>query len=205
MIDSGVGNGESVSWFEVDTYGLPGTDTQATANLEFYVTCPLGNQIAVYVNDTSIFKFPCSGCLPQPPSNFYLVRFGLPTGMNMATIRFEYINYLPFSSLQDSYNCNRAAVRVLYVVGGAVGGASKCADCAPGTSISSNLLHCDLCKPGSFSASTNVANCTFCPVDTFTPFQGQTKCLSCGNGTWTNGQIGSTYWYVRIRFDLRSN
>ena len=75
-------------------------------------------------------------------------------------------------------------------------GSTRCVDCPAGyatngTAAQSSAWACVACERGSYRAS-NMEHCTLCAPNTFSSAAGSSSCTSCPAGTTTAGAAGST-------------
>jgi hypothetical protein len=182
-MDSGVGNGESVSWLSI-----PLNQSQYLT-LEYQLSCLSGSELHFTWNSTLIKVISCSGC-SQEMKNVTIGPF---------KINSELSNHLRVSFVSDrqhstNSSCNRAVLHhVIQVNAPSLGGGVNCLPCFNGTSEMNH--QCQPCSAGTFTPNDNTPHpsCLECDVNTFS-YSNANQCKKCPNGFTSKKKSSKCEW-----------
>lgn len=185
FIDSGLGNGISQSWFDINVNAF----TTKELKLQYALTCDVGGgALDIEVDGRLALSIPCSGCLPSPPT---MSEAKVDLNPDAHVIR---VNYRTMSLLNsDTFLCDRAVVSKiqLEVEESMIGGAAECETCSGGE-YSDNGNMCAKCPAGTESKSSSTT-CQDCKPGSFS-YTGSDSCFECGNGMTSGAKAGKCDW-----------
>jgi uncharacterized protein YceK len=184
--DSGIGNGISDSWINVDLSSV----TAKKLILNYGLTCNAGSGSFDITVDGTLYKsMPCSGCFDYTgDSNFNDLEIPV---FGAKIVRLNYKTNTLMT--QDPMKCGRAVIKKinLSIQDTYKGGAINCEVC-PGGQYTSNGTLCELCSAG-YHSSKSSAKCSMCQKNTFS-YAGSEICNSCGSGTVSQEGASTCYW-----------
>jgi hypothetical protein len=179
-MDSGVGNGESVSWLNV-----PLNQSQYLI-LEYQLSCLSGSELHFTWNSTLMKVVSCSGCSQEMKN------------VTIGPLNREWSNHLRVSFISDrqhstNSSCNRVVLNRVIQVNAPLGGGVDCTPCFNGTSEVNH--QCQSCLPGTFTPNDNTphASCLECDVNTFS-YAHSNQCKKCPNGFTSKKKSSKCEW-----------
>jgi hypothetical protein len=189
--DSGLGNGISESWLELNVT----MKKIGSILVDFQLSClektgsfvfSIGGQVNSIVE--------CSGC----NSGLTTTTIVIPVGFH--TIRIAFSTSSGYSS---DWTCDRATIKKITIQNSMmIGGGINCKPCPAGTK-STSAYQCTACDPGYFSPQQSTT-CSECQNDYFSYKSGSASCQACGVGFMSRSTprdhcdwiVGENQWLI---------
>lgn len=169
-LDSGVGNGRSVSQFSfvVDSSHY----FSGNIIINYTMNCSPGKAKASFFVDNTLHHLAeCSGCESKEVSSILIAL----RPAHISNVRVEY------NSLETQYSnkCGFIKIHSIEMKGVGQGGYTSCESCNSGLELAEvdGSKVCVKCEPGYYSIKGG--RCTKCPSGTYTPDFGTSQCLKC--------------------------
>ncbi|EFC49624.1 hypothetical protein NAEGRDRAFT_78118 [Naegleria gruberi] len=191
-LDSGTSNGKSVA--KVLFQNMPTVSMEEDVTPYFstrlFLSCPAnsGNRVDFLIDGVVRKSVFCGGCIPfeqdenEIEEDWMTVDVPLTlTERKKLPLTFEvyFVSVNPVSTVNDTYNCDRAVISKVSLYGVAnQGGAVVCKTCAGGKYPL--LDECKDCAAGSYSPPGS-ASCGICNANQFS-YNASDRCYDCGEG-----------------------